>query len=104
MLHEPAVGQGTMIDELSNASGTTITIISPAIVIARMTESITAKLGLSNSGAMLLNVAADVSLKEDKGQNQRNTERKTVSDSKTKAGTTKHEETITKSTSPISGG
>ncbi|CAG8793347.1 699_t:CDS:2, partial [Racocetra persica] len=96
--------QGYQVDEICNAAGNTITVFASNIVLARMTENITAKLGLSSGGVNLLNVAVDVSLHDDKGQNLRQAERTVVSDTKKSSGETTHTESKTITRSPVSLG
>src|SRR4051794_16126984 len=98
MLHK----NGVKVKEISNAAGTTVTIFAFDLVIARFTESINCKIGLSSNGVALLNVAVDTSLKDDKSQNLRQVERDVLSRTKIDGGEEKKKEskniTVTKTT------
>ena len=76
MLHK----YGFKVSEVCNAAGISLNFYAYDLLLTKTTENITAKLGLSANGASLLNVSADVTLNDDKGQNARQIERSVVSE------------------------
>ncbi|CAG8679620.1 46126_t:CDS:10 [Gigaspora margarita] len=86
------------VGESVNPSGVCITIYAGNTVLTRVTESITTKVGGNSLVNRFLECAIDTTLNDDKGQNNRQTERAVISESQTNGGEVKKKETRTKQT------
>ena len=70
------------IKETINPAGNSINICGSGMVITKLTESITAKIGGNAFVSKFIEASIDLSLTDDKGQNNRQTERAILSDNK----------------------
>jgi len=70
------------IKESINPAGNSINICGNGMVITKLTESITAKIGGNAFVSKFIEASIDMSLSDEKGQNNRQTERAIISDNK----------------------
>jgi len=87
------------VGESVNPAGTCITIYGNNTVLTRITENITVKVGGNAFVNKFIECAIDTTLNDDKGQNNRQSERSVISESSTNGGEVKRKKTNTKTTS-----
>jgi len=89
-----------------NPAGTSVNIYGNNRIIGKLTESITMKVGGNSFVNKFFEVVIDTALTDEKGTQNRQTERSVVSDTRSKSGATTHKVEKTKSSavSPIGKG
>ncbi|MCE8163397.1 MAG: hypothetical protein I3273_04930 [Candidatus Moeniiplasma glomeromycotorum] len=92
------IHQNFRIQETVNPAGTSITIFASDSVIAKVTETVSMKVGGNAFVNKFIECIVDTALNDDKGQNNRQTERQVISESSKDGGKPVQKETTTKTT------